>query len=59
MLFPLDDYYMKLGEDNLTDTEVLKKALSTRAGMTTDLLTLDKSFSERKQRPGEKGADFV
>lgn len=37
----LVDYYMKLGEDNLTDTEVLKKALSTRAGMTTDLLTSD------------------
>ena len=39
---------VELGKDDLTDMKVLKKALSVRAGLTTDPLTSGKLLNERK-----------
>ena len=55
----LVDYYVELGEGDRADMKLLKKTLSARAGLTTDPLSSARSFNERKQRQGEKVADFA
>ena len=55
----LVEIFVDLEDEEKANIKMLKRALSVRAGLTSDPLASARCFNDRKQEPGEKVSDYA
>ena len=55
----LVEIFVNLEDEEKANIKTLKRALSARAGLTSDPLASARRFNDRKQEPGEKVSDYA
>ncbi len=55
----LVEIFVDLEDEEKADIKTLKRALSARAGLTSDPLASARRFNDRKQEPGEKVSNYA